>query len=594
MEGLHTVLKIREVLPVKKVLYGILGVLSLLSLFIIACAFQPDLADKVSGLLYADRGKPGAEEGQDGVGTDAPDTAKEGNGPGAVNEGNEPGAAKEGSGSGAVNEGNVTGAGTAADGKNGGMPGGAAGADGTVDAASSAPGAGAGAVPAQGNGGGGKTSDEVLGLGGGSSPAGQGNRAGGRTEEAAGRAGTKAPESVAGRGGYVPVQGETEQIDDKEAEKLREQYTYGETGEGLDFDPVFYPYYAMLNDRQKAVYRQIYANTEAVNRIFNPVEEVSQEELKNVFMAVFNDQPALFWLDSAYRGKFDRKGNCVEISLEFNELIDDLDSAKARFREEAESILSGARRLDTDYEVEVYIHNALLDRIQYDLRAPLNQSTYSGLVNGKTVCAGYARSFQHLMMELGIPCYYCTGYAGEAHAWNIVQLGGEYYNADATWDDTDPNTFDFFNKTDEEFNENHRREDLSVNLPACNGTRYANLESSPRQPGQESYRSDARTLADAGFKEEDVLQDIKAYYADCYRQIIANGGSCSFQNVVDSERLWLQCYDAYDSDAYSAGYMDQVFADLGMTGCNVDIEAEPLRDGRFLLHHNIEFQTGQQ
>lgn len=82
---------------------------------------------------------------------------------------------------------------------------------------------------------------------------------------------------------------------------------------------------------------------------------------------------------------------------------------------------------------------------------------------------------------------------------------------------------------------------------------------------------------------------MKEYYADCYRRIMAEGGSCTFRNVVDSEQLWLQCYDAYNSDAYSEGYMDQVFADLGVTGCNVDIEAEPLRDGRFLLHHTISF-----
>lgn len=40
----------------KKVLYGVLGLLTLLSLFILACIFQPELAGKVSDLLYADRG----------------------------------------------------------------------------------------------------------------------------------------------------------------------------------------------------------------------------------------------------------------------------------------------------------------------------------------------------------------------------------------------------------------------------------------------------------------------------------------------------------------------------------------------------------
>ena len=56
----------------KKVLYGVLGLLALLSLFILACVFQPELAGKVSDLLYADRGaeeeSKEADEAEGGTG----------------------------------------------------------------------------------------------------------------------------------------------------------------------------------------------------------------------------------------------------------------------------------------------------------------------------------------------------------------------------------------------------------------------------------------------------------------------------------------------------------------------------------------------
>ena len=48
------------------------------------------------------------------------------------------------------------------------------------------------------------------------------------------------------------------------------------------------------------------------------------------------------------------------------------------------------------------------------------------------VCAGYAHAFQYCMQKLGIPAAYIVGYAGEAHAWNLLQLGGEYYCMDVT------------------------------------------------------------------------------------------------------------------------------------------------------------------
>ena len=53
-------------------------------------------------------------------------------------------------------------------------------------------------------------------------------------------------------------------------------------------------------------------------------------------------------------------------------------------------------------EKEKFVHDALIDKISYNLGAEMNQSAYSTLVNGQTVCAGYARAFQYLLQQLGI------------------------------------------------------------------------------------------------------------------------------------------------------------------------------------------------
>ena len=121
---------------------------------------------------------------------------------------------------------------------------------------------------------------------------------------------------------------------------------------------------------------------------------------------------------------------------------------------------------------EKYVHDALASAVTYDLTADMNQSAYSALVNGKSVCAGYARAYQYLLQQLGIPCYYCTGYSGGDHAWNIVKLDDGYYNVDVTWDDAAAIRYDYFNKTDADFASTHVRQNLSVYLPACNGTAY--------------------------------------------------------------------------------------------------------------------------
>ena len=86
------------------------------------------------------------------------------------------------------------------------------------------------------------------------------------------------------------------------------------------------------------------------------------------------------------------------------------------------------------------------------------------------------------MQQLQVPCYYCTGYAGEDHAWNIVKLDKDFYNADVTWDDTEGGKYDYFNKSDGDYRSTHARTELAVYLPPCNGTEYSGLEHDDTPP----------------------------------------------------------------------------------------------------------------
>lgn len=280
------------------------------------------------------------------------------------------------------------------------------------------------------------------------------------------------PEDVSGRTGFTPVQPEEQQIPDQEAQNLKETLGSGETGEGLSFSAEEYPYYQMLSENQQSVYRQIYANAQNLTEKFAPEKTVSASDVKTAFEAVIGDHPEMFWLETGYSSKYLTNGQCVEIDLKYNSTADDLESAKQRFDAAAQNLITGAASFDSNYEKEKYVHDALASAVTYDLTTDMNQSAYSALVNGKSVCAGYARAYQYLLQQLGIPCYYCTGYSGGDHAWNIVKLEDGYYNVDVTWDDANTLRYDYFNKTDADFASTHVRQNLSVYLPACNGTAY--------------------------------------------------------------------------------------------------------------------------
>lgn len=216
------------------------------------------------------------------------------------------------------------------------------------------------------------------------------------------------------------------------------------------------------------------------------------------------------------------------------------------------------------------------------MSAEMNQSAYSTLVNGRTVCAGYARAFQYLMQQLGVPCYYCTGYAGESHAWNIIRLDDGYYNVDATWDDTGDGTYDYFNKTDADYAGSHLRQEMSVYLPSCDGQAYRGLE--PESSG-------LRSLEETGMTEEQVIADLPGYYADCYEQIVQNGiGSYTFYNVIEGEELFREWYRDYQTENYREAYMKDAMTEIGASSCEMTLEAEPLQGGRYLISHTITVQ----
>lgn len=276
----------------------------------------------------------------------------------------------------------------------------------------------------------------------------------------------KIPTIVTGKNGYEPI---TEQSEAADGEY--KGLTYGELGDGLTFDPLLYPYYQMLDEKGQHVYRQIFANANVMTEAFIPIEEVTVPEMKNVMMAVYNDHPELFWLNTTFTCKYDKNKVCAELELDYNMSKEELDEASPEFYNTTNRILTELANLGP-YEKERRLHDMLIRQIDYDQSADKNQSAYSALVEGKSVCAGYARAYQYLMQRMGVPCYYCTGYAGQDHAWNIVALDDGYYNVDVTWDDTPGGEYDYFNKTDEDFANTHIRQDLSINLPQCQGQQY--------------------------------------------------------------------------------------------------------------------------
>lgn len=87
------------------------------------------------------------------------------------------------------------------------------------------------------------------------------------------------------------------------------------------------------------------------------------------------------------------------------------------------------------------IHNYILNHTVYDKNTnnfDIN-SAYGSLIEGHSVCSGYADAFSIFMNIYKIPNIRVSS---ENHLWNLVYINGKWLHIDLTWDDSENNKYD--------------------------------------------------------------------------------------------------------------------------------------------------------
>lgn len=204
------------------------------------------------------------------------------------------------------------------------------------------------------------------------------------------------------------------------------------------------------------------------------------EQVEEITDYVFHDFPEYFWMDGSYwyTELVGLEDTIVDLMLSFS-TVDEAEchQTELAMQEAAAGILA---ELETasDYEKVKGVYDYVIEHTTYDEEYTDEQDLRSVLLEGRGVCAGYARCVQYLLQQLGVECSYVTGVAEEAHAWNIVNIEGEYYALDATWGDPVPEdgeeetrTYDYFCVTTEEIGRSHTPSGL-MPVPECTATEY--------------------------------------------------------------------------------------------------------------------------
>lgn len=168
----------------------------------------------------------------------------------------------------------------------------------------------------------------------------------------------------------------------------------------------------------------------------------------------------------------------------------------------------------SDYEIAKALHDYLVLNNEYDMRyysgniPAISYTAYGALVNRTSVCAGYALAYERLMDQVGIPCEYVTGMTTNGyHAWNIVQIDGEWYHVDVTWDDPTPDRegyvrYKYFLKSDKAMSRDHISWEASH---TCTSTKYDNATILSPEEEQEAIEK-----AEEQAREEAVMSELLA------------------------------------------------------------------------------------
>ena len=206
------------------------------------------------------------------------------------------------------------------------------------------------------------------------------------------------------------------------------------------------------------------ANGECVLGVFDYNKYgLTHDDAISVWKTYVDDKPLYYWLANSATYTY------TELTL-FVEQEYAVGSARAACNNKLYGIIDEYAALaknENAYTVALAFHDKIIEAIDYAYDENNRPQTaawahnITGVLEDKgAVCEGYARTFQLLLNVRGIENIFVSGKSGNVdHAWNLAEIGGEWYWFDLTYDDT-PNYYwgishNYFCVTDDSFNKNH-------------------------------------------------------------------------------------------------------------------------------------------
>jgi len=169
------------------------------------------------------------------------------------------------------------------------------------------------------------------------------------------------------------------------------------------------------------------------------VYKIKEQDLIRIYTDLIASSPEFFYLDNKityYYNKSDTNKTITSVKFVYTMSESEREKASLEYEAELAYIVSLVDRSMSEVEKALWVHDYFVAMFSYDDKEA-HFDAYSLFKERKGVCQAYSLGYIAVMRELGIDAVMISS-PDMNHAWNLVNINGNWYHVDLSYDDPMP------------------------------------------------------------------------------------------------------------------------------------------------------------
>ncbi|MEE0945967.1 MAG: dockerin type I domain-containing protein [Acutalibacteraceae bacterium] len=163
------------------------------------------------------------------------------------------------------------------------------------------------------------------------------------------------------------------------------------------------------------------------------------EEVQNFIDYVFYQYPEYYYFAGITGGRVDSQGYVKTLNFAYDRTKEQMLEERSFMESETDKVINKIGKDWSEMEKALFVHDWIDVSFMYDYDlfeqpGTENHDIVGFLKDKRGVCQSYAYTFIYIMHRLGMNAYYVMSET-DNHGWNVVQIDGNWYHVDATYDD---------------------------------------------------------------------------------------------------------------------------------------------------------------